>query len=294
MISSMTGFGSARLEDELNAVCVEARAVNSRGFKLIDRLAERLLGQEARIERIVREYVRRGAVHLTVYAENIAGDTGYVVDSAVAEAYRGQLVELKERLGLAGAVTLSDLLSLPGLVQKRQPSDDAASTLWALVERAVRQAMAALSLMREEEGRFLWEELVGRTVLIESMVDEVEARAPVMVAEYRDRLNRRLAALLDKLGQEVRLDDIHREIALFTDRSDITEEIQRIRSHMAQLRDTGDADEPVGRKLEFIVQEMFREANTMGSKAHDPEMTRQIVEIKTELEKLKEQALNVE
>ncbi|HRU06834.1 MAG TPA: DUF1732 domain-containing protein, partial [Candidatus Brocadiia bacterium] len=163
-----------------------------------------------------------------------------------------------------------------------------------MVEACLREACAGMTAMREEEGRFLWNDILERCAVIEKLLAKVEARVPGMLDEFRERLAKRLSLLLAKMGDELRPEEIHREIALYTDRSDINEEISRMRSHLAQMRDCPASKEPVGRRIEFIVQEMFREANTMGSKSNDPDMIHDIVDMKSELEKLREQAFNIE
>ena len=294
MIRSMTGFGSARLEEGPRRVSVEVRSVNHRGFKLSTRLPDEMLGLETRIERVVRERVHRGAVHMAVQVEDLSDDSAYRIDERAAAAYCRQIEALQDKLGLRGEIRMETLVLLPGVAQKENGAGALDEAAWELVEQAAREALDKLIRMREEEGRFLWDEMVERSRLVERMVAEVESRAPQAIEDYRERLSQRLDGLLAKVGQEVRPEDVHREIAIYVDRADITEEFERLRSHLAQLRATNDADEPVGRKLDFIVQEMFREGNTMGSKSHDPEMTRRILDIKAELEKLREQASNVE
>ena len=294
MIRSMTGFGSARIEEGSYTASVEIRSVNHRGFKVITRLSEGLVGQETRIERLLRGRIQRGSVQISVQAVDLADDSGYRIDPKAVAAYHRQIEALRKELGLSGEIGMGTLVLLPGVALRQNGAESVCDALWDLVERAVLEALDKLLGMREEEGRFLWEEMVERSRLIERTVADVEARAPDAVEEYRERLNQRLDGLLARVGQDVRPEDVHREIAIYVDRADVTEEFERLRSHLAQLRATADEDEPVGRKLDFIVQEMFREANTMGSKSHDPEMTRRIVEMKSELEKLREQASNVE
>lgn len=294
MVRSMTGFGSAAAERTPYAVRVELRSVNNRNLKFVTRLPERLLGLEAEVEKVLRRNLTRGTIQVSVQIEDSAGSAGYAVDATAAEAYLKQIAEVQERLGLGGQVDVNILLGLPGVVQKARESAEIPKGLWELVESALEEASQALVQMREEEGRFLWKEMVERTRIVEGLVEKVEARAPRMLEEYRDRLTKRLDQLLSKVGDAVKPEEIHREIALFTDKADITEELQRMRSHLAQLREAPDGGEPVGRKIEFILQEMFREANTMGSKANDPESIHFVVGIKSELEKLREQAYNVE
>lgn len=294
MVRSMTGFGSARIEEPPYAVSVEVRSVNNRNIKVITRVHERLLGHETEIKKILRRYVSRGTFQVNVQLVDSSGKTGYTVDEAAARAYHHELTRLKKDLELDGGIRVSDLIGLPGVVQRDKESADLPEELWGMVKRALSEACEGMLRMREEEGRFVWKDIVERSEFVDTQVAKVEERVPLMLDEYRERLAKRLGQLLAKVGEEIKPEEVHREIAVFTDRADITEEIQRMRSHLAQLRSVSDAGEPVGRKVEFIIQELFREANTMGSKGNDPELIHCVVDIKGELERMREQAFNVE
>jgi uncharacterized protein (TIGR00255 family) len=257
-------------------------------------LPERLAGMESQIERILRQYVSRGTVQVNLFLDELTGETGYIVDEAALRVYCERLGILRERLRLPGEVTLATLLNMPGALKKTPEGQDAPPELREMTERALRQACDDMVRMRSDEGAFLWKEIVRRTRIVEDLLCRVEARVPLMLDEYRRRLTQRLSQLLENHIEGLRPEEVHREVALFTDRSDISEEIHRMRSHVAQLCESPDDGEPVGRKLEFIIQEMFRESNTMGSKANDTQMIHDIVAIKNEIEKLREQAFNVE
>jgi len=294
IVRSMTGFGSAEAERGKYSVRVEVRSVNNRSIKVSLRLGERLLGLEGWVEKLVREYVSRGSIQVNCTAEDTSGETGYVVDEAALSVYQKQLEAVRKRRGIPGEISLDVLINLPGVVRKSRDQDETLPELRSVTEEALRKACSEMVGMREEEGAFLWKDIVERSAIVEDLLSKVESRVPEMLESYRQRLTQRLEQLLRPLGGELRPEEVHREIALFTDRSDITEEIHRMRSHLAQLKEIAKSDEPVGRKLEFIVQEMFREANTMGSKSNDSMMIQDIVAIKSEVEKLREQAFNVE
>ena len=294
MVRSMTGFGRAHVESATYLVRAQVRSVNNRSIKVIVRTPERLAGLDSHIERIVREHAARGTIQVNISLSETGAELAYAVDEAVLGLYHNRLAELRDRLGIAGEITLDVLLDLPGVVRKDAESDEVPEELRQMTEEAVRQALAELMRMREDEGRFIWQDIAARTELIDKMLAKVETRVPQMLAEYRERLTQRLGQLLSSHPEGLRPEEVHREIALFTDRSDITEEILRMRSHLAQAREVATNGEPVGRKIEFILQEMFREANTMGSKANDSGMIHDIVAIKSEIEKLREQAFNVE
>lgn len=294
MLRSMTGFGAATAEEPPYAVRVEVRAVNNKNIKFVTRLHERLVGMEPNVENILRRHISRGTVQTNVQVADSRGEAGYSIDTEVAKAYYRQLDAMQKQLGIHEPIGLGALLSLPGVLQKTANAPDAPAELWGLVESALCRACEDLVAMRETEGHHLWDDMVARTKVIEGMVAKIEERVPRMLDEYCDRLTKRLDQLLSKVGKEIKPEEIHREIALFTDKADISEELQRMRSHLVQLRNTPENGDPVGRKIEFIIQEMFREANTMGSKANDPESVHCVVNVKSELEKLREQAYNIE
>ena len=294
MPRSMTGFGSAKVEDASHAVRVEVRSVNSRGLKVMVRAPDSILGCEAQIEKIVRECAKRGTIQVGVQHEDRAGAGAYALDEAAAAAYYEQLTRLGERLGVKEEIGLGALLSLPGVVQRPKEIQEIPPDLWALLERATREACQAMTRMRDEEGRFIWRDVIQRCALIGGLTAKVQERAPRMLEEYRQRLTQRLDELLSNLPEGPRAEDVHREVAFFADRSDVTEELIRMRSHLEQMSSSGASSEPIGRKVEFIIQEMFREANTMASKVNDPDMTQWVLEIKGEMEKLREQAFNLE
>jgi uncharacterized protein (TIGR00255 family) len=197
-------------------------------------------------------------------------------------------------LGISGEVNLAALLALPGSLEKIGADGQVAQGLWPRVAGAVSAALDRLVAMREKEGERLCAEIRKSHDLIRQLLVQVEQRAPKMVADHQERLRERVNSLLRGTDVTVSNADLCREVALFAERSDITEEITRLRSHLQQLDETLRASEAVGRKLEFITQEMFREANTMASKASDPEMLRWIVSLKQEVDKIREQVMNIE
>lgn len=183
---------------------------------------------------------------------------------------------------------------LPGVLQKNKNNDEDANALLSICVSLVDNALTKMLHMREIEGRHLEEEIEQRKTGILAMLDKIEVRSPVVVQEYSKRLQSRVASLLAGTNLELTDSNLCREIALFADRCDISEEISRLKSHLYQLQETIRLNEPVGRKLDFLVQEMFRETNTMCSKANDSIMLRDLVEVKTEIEKIREQIFNIE
>lgn len=290
MVRSMTGFGRGECRSGQYLVRAEIRSVNNRNLRVSFRLPDRLQGLEGDLEKLMREAVARGTLTVGVTYDDLSGDAGFVLDAAVIRHYRDALRELDCE---QENVPMSVLVTLPGAI-RRKTVEEVPDELAQAVMAAIRQAVAAFIAARETEGAFIWKDMMARCRAISTLVDRVEARIPGMVEEYRRRLSERLAKLLSGVGSHVTEEDVRKEVAFFADRSDISEEITRLRSHLALMDKAGASDEPSGRKLEFIMQEMFREANTMGSKASDASMIHDVLDIKGEVEKLREQALNVE
>jgi uncharacterized protein (TIGR00255 family) len=287
MIRSMTGFGRGQAGAGQFTVKAEARSVNNRNLRMVWRLPDRLQGMETDLEQLSREYLLRGTVTVAVTLDDNSGDTGYILDAAAIQHYR-------ESLRAAGEeVPLSVLLTLPGAI-RRKSGDEVPEELAAAVRDAVRAAMVELVAARAREGQFIWNDMLARCKTIGEIIDRVEKRGPQVVEEYRKRLGERLAKLLQGSGSPLAEEDFRREVALFADRCDISEETTRLRSHLALMSKAGAVSEAYGRKLEFLMQEMFREANTMGSKSNDSGIVHEVLDVKAEVEKLREQALNVE
>lgn len=289
----MTGFGAATAEVPGGRFSVEVRSVNHRFSEVLIRLPRDLSPLEDRTRAIVQDRVRRGRVDVIITRDESARRPRTVrVDLELAAAYARALRDLAGTIGAAGDVTVAQVASLPDVLRVEDERTDPES-LWPPLEAAVRTAAEALVAMRTAEGERLAADLLGRLTAIEAMAAAVAARSREVVRGYGERLRARLAEVLAEVPvDEARLAS---ELALFAERSDITEELTRLRSHLAQFRHTVEVEDgAVGRKLDFILQEMGREANTIGSKANDVEITRVIIAMKSELESLREQAQNVE
>ncbi len=284
MLASMTGFGAARLEAEGSAVTVEAKSVNGRFLKTSLRLPSVLGNYEHELEKLVRELVRRGTVHLTVDLKRSRSEALVVIDEAVVRAYQ----EAFRRLG----IDEGPLATLPGVLAPRR--DELTEAEWQLVLAASRQALLAMVAMRRREGEALAQVLEGVVARLADLAAKVRARAPAVVREYHDKLRARVAGLLAEGDLTVNEDLLAREVALFADRADVTEEVDRLRSHLAQVRELVLQEGEVGRSLDFLAQEMLREANTIGSKSADADLARLVIQMKAEIERFKEQVANVE
>ncbi len=295
MLLSMTGFGEARHQGDNLSVAVELRALNNRYLKISIRSSEPYNLLEPEIERVLRQSLRRGTiqVQLQVYRQQSAGD--FRLNPVAVKSYLEQLRALQKELGLKGELPLAGVLGLPGAVvepgldQRPDPSDD-----WPVVQRVLEEALTKLQAMRREEGRAMGQELLHLRGQIASELEVVRTRAPQVVLSYRDKLHERVRNLLTELEVEIDQSDLIKEVAIFSERSDITEEVVRLSSHLDQFQEILKEKESPGRKLDFLTQEMFREANTIGSKANDVEIARHVVEIKGAVEKIRELIQNIE
>jgi uncharacterized protein (TIGR00255 family) len=289
----MTGFGEARRQASGLAVAVEVRTINSRHFKLNYRATEGYAGLEPEIETATRDAIRRGTVQLNLRVDRTVSVDDYRIRTEVLESYRRQLDSLAGG-GWTNNVDLKTLLLLPGVVEENARADYDPHADWPTIESAVREALAAVAKMRADEGAALGADLAQQGRIMELLVAQIAARAPQVVQTYESRLTQRVQQALADLNVTVQPADLIREISLFADRSDITEELVRLRSHLQQYAEALNSSDGSGRKLEFIAQEMGREVNTIGSKANDAEISRQVVELKSTLERIREQIQNVE
>jgi uncharacterized protein (TIGR00255 family) len=287
----MTGFGAARWHGEQFDVSVEIRAVNNRYLKVTTKGAEPYNVFESEIEKLVRRTIHRGTVQVLLRVHRESAPEDFQLNRTAIESYLNQLRPIQQQLG--GGVALGEILALPGVVSDAAAAGDPME-LWPRVEPVVAQAIQGLQQMRAEEGRAMRAELLENCATIRRSLDLVAARAPHVVQAYSERLHERVAGLLKELDIELDRSELIKEVAIFAERSDITEEIVRLRSHLDQFGQVIDEPEPSGRKLEFVSQEMFREANTMGSKANDVEISRRTVEIKGAIERIRELIQNVE
>ena len=289
---SMTGFGRAESEFEGSKLSVEARSVNSRHRDIRVRLPNDLRGFEPALKELAAGHFERGQIELSVRFISEGVTRGEVeVDLEAARRYSEAASAMADLLPEGAPLSASALLPLPGVARLREPELDA-DALGVALSQVANAAIQAAVEMREREGASLDGELRGRLDRIEAAVSEVELRSDEVRAGLRERLVKRLSTL----APELELDParLEQEVVIFADRMDVTEETVRLRSHLDQFRETLGIADPIGRKLEFLLQEMGREVNTIGSKASDVPITRSVVDLKTELEKIREQVLNIE
>jgi len=295
MIRSMTGYGAAERVTETVRVAVEIRAVNNKFLKVTVRRPDGLGSAEAAIERQVRDRISRGTVTVNLTVEPRGAAARAPINTEVLAAYRRDLERLAaETGGGGGEVPLEALLALPGVIGSDEVRLTEIENLGAEVEAAVAEALRRLDAMRETEGRATAQDMETTLGDLERGVAAIEPRASEVVEAYRDRLQERVSALLD--GMEVPADDamLVREVAFFAERSDVNEELSRLKSHVSQFRALFEEAGPVGRKLEFLTQEMVREVNTLGSKSSDLDISRQVVDMKAKVDRLREQTQNIE
>jgi uncharacterized protein (TIGR00255 family) len=290
----MTGFGEARRQIAGLSVLVEVRTINNRHFKLSFRASDGYAGLEPDVEAVVRDIVRRGTVQVNLRVDRQASSEDYRINFTVLESYRSQLDAYLQRYSANNTVGLETLLQLPGVVDPASrtnldPRDD-----WRMIEEVLRDALAAVVKMRADEGAALLADLAANGRVVEQFLDKATARAPEVSESYRERLAQRVNKALAELNVTLQPADLIREVSLFVDRSDVSEETVRLRSHLQQYAEALNLAESSGRKLEFIVQEMGREVNTIGSKANDAEISRYVIEMKSALERIREQIQNVE
>ena len=292
MVRSMTGFGRAKLTIDGLDVTVEIKSVNHRYFEFTSRLPRGCNFLEEKLKSFCAQYITRGKVEASVMIDDCGEDNTEVeVNSAYAEALVSKLNKTAEELHIENDVKMSSLILLPDFlnVKKRTLPEE---TVTAAVLKAAEEAVCGFVEMRETEGARLKGDINGRTDFILKQVKFIDERSPKTVAAYRERLEKKIKELLaDKTVEEQRL---LTETAIFADKVAVAEETVRLKSHITQLNDLLNAGGAVGRKLDFIVQEMNRETNTIGSKAQDAEITRAVVDMKSEIEKIREQIQNIE
>ncbi|MCC6405634.1 MAG: YicC family protein [Planctomycetes bacterium] len=299
---SMTGFGAAQAAAKRGAkgatpgigatLRVEVRAVNHKFLQVKVRLPADLSFLESEIEELVRKRLERGAVQLNVFASGPSGVETVAIDRDALRNYKRELAKLSKELALDGDVKLDTLLGLPGVIGTGVDTGalkQREKEVLALVE----EALDALGQMREVEGKALAKDLAKHAAEIEKLTARIEKRMPEVVVAHRDALTKRVQELLGPT-HSVQSNDLAREVALLADKLDVSEELSRLESHLSQLATLFKKDGPVGRQLDFLVQEIFRETNTIGSKCSDASVAHAVVELKTLIERLREQVQNVE
>ena len=288
----MTGHGQASMRYGDNAIDVEIRTVNNRYLKVVSKISDAASALEPQLESIVREFLKRGSVTVSVRVGQLGRSNAAVINQRTLEDYLTQSKSIADRLGIQFDYSLGQLLLLPGVLESvRQQEDD---QLLEAVQNAVRMALRDLQSMRSREGESMRLQFFETLSQINSNKALVELRAPEVAAEYRTKLDQRIRNGLAFLGHEATEIDLLREVLTYADRCDISEEITRLASHLDQFRTALSHSESQGRRLDFLIQELFRETNTIGSKANDSQVSQLVVSIKTAIEQMRELVQNVE
>lgn len=299
MLKSMTGFGRGEYEDADFSVTVEMKTVNHRYNEVAIRLPRFLNPLEDKIRKTILKTVSRGRIDVFVTADyTTSGNCTLKVDKNLAAAYHKALQEVGESIGadaaaINGAAEIMYLAKCQDVINVKEGFFDVES-VWPKVEQAVNQALTNLVAMRETEGGNIYGDFIYRADLIAEKLAQIEERSPMVVEEYQAKLQERLTNLLADNNITVEPERLLQEVAIFADRTSITEEIVRLKSHIKQFKTIIASDQPVGRKLDFLIQEFNREANTIASKANDYTLAQIVVEIKAEIEKIREQIQNIE
>lgn len=292
MIKSMTGFGRGEASTDMLKINIEMKAVNHRYCEIVLRMPRSMNVLEDRIKRVIQRRINRGRVDVYINIELCdAKRTTVKLDESLAVSYMAAVNDLNARLQMAGEVTVSELIKLPGIFNLEESVDDV-EQWWPDLETTVQQALNGLMEMRIKEGQQLAEDIKKRAECVSNFVSEIKQRSPVVIEEYRDRLRQRMHELLDSGTMD--MTRLETEVVLFTERSSIAEEVVRLKSHLEQLAGCLEIETPVGRKFDFLLQETNREINTIASKSSDLVINRMVVEVKSELEKIREQVQNIE
>ncbi len=294
MIHSMTGFGEAQLEEDGHVYQLELRSVNNRYFKSAVHIPDEFAFLEPEIERRLRQSVSRGSVTLRLHIRDLSAAAALEINVAAVAAYVEQLRRAVQPGTGATTIDLAMLATLPGVCQPRPLSESYREQAVGIIERLMDQALQRLVEMRAVEGRALAADLRGHCERIAGVVESIRGRSGRVVDEFRKRLLARVQELIADSNVRLAEEDLLREVAVYAERSDIHEELARLSAHLDQFRGLFESPEPAGRKMDFIAQEMLREANTVGSKAGDAQIAREIIEVKALIDRIKEQVQNVE
>lgn len=292
MIKSMTGFGRGSIEQSGQSFTVEIKSVNHRYCDLNIKMPKGLMSLEDRIRKTVQEKVSRGKVDVFIIQNSYEKQGAKaVLDEKLADSYVGCLNKIKDKYDIKDNISISLIARFPDVITLKQEEDDI-EEVWKVLSKSLEEAIKMLVEMRGKEGIKLQKNIISKCDYIKILLDKIEEKSPVVVKEHKEKLTERLKELLT--DYQIDENRVAMEVAIFADKSCIDEEIVRLNSHITQLRETFSLNEAVGRKLDFIVQEMNREANTIASKANNLEITNIVLNIKNEIEKIREQIQNIE
>lgn len=288
----MTGFGRAQVLFQNGKIVAEIKTVNHKFLDISLKLADPVMPFEDKIKDILQKSVTRGKAYLNIsYDGTLAKDVKVQINDKVAKTYYVALSDMKRKVGIKDEITLKDLISLPGVINY-SITEKELSKLWPKVKEALEAAIKNLSKEREKEGKALYKDLAGRAKSIDKMVSVIKASTNLNIEEYKRKFADKIKDLTS--GREIDMGRLEMEVAIYAKNSDISEEITRLKNHLANFKSTIAESGEVGKKLDFIAQELHREINTIGSKASDFRIARNVIEIKGEIEKIREQVKNLE
>jgi uncharacterized protein (TIGR00255 family) len=295
MLKSMTGYGTASCEFEGVNYIIEIKSVNGRYLKPCVRTPEDLGFLDIEIENLIKKYISRGTVTCSLRSKLASEQASAYVNAAAVQGYITKLRDAASRVdGIECRIELAKLLEAPGVTDCEELTEDKAKILLKKISEITVCALEYLTAMRIAEGKTIEKDIKSRCTEISDVVKRLYERSPKVIDEYHTRLEKRVNEMMKTAKLELDQQTLVREIAVFADRADISEEISRLESHIEQIKETCNTEEAGGRKLDFICQELFRESNTIGSKSNDPEISKCSVELKCTVEKIKEQVQNVE
>ena len=292
MIKSMTGFGKGEIKFQGGSIIVEIKTVNHKFFDASLKLPETIAPFEDRIKEVLQKKISRGKINANIIYDNSGSkDEVITINRKLAKSYYKGLVGLKKYLGLKDALGVKDMVMLPGVINYEATQRNL-TVLWPKIEKAILSALDSLLTDRKKEGKAIYRDFCKRTDDISKMLSEIKSRAHLNIQEYRQRFAQRIKDLTS--GHEIDKGRLEMEVAIFAKNSDISEEIARLKNHLANFKRTIALNGEAGKKIDFIAQELHREINTIGSKASDFKISKNVIEIKGEIEKIREQAKNIE
>ncbi|MGL5331009.1 MAG: YicC/YloC family endoribonuclease [Peptostreptococcaceae bacterium] len=293
MAISMTGFGRGEYKDDNYYFLVECKTINHKYCDINIRLPRKISFLEDKARNFIKNYIKRGRVDIYIKLDLIGSeDVNLKFDEVLASQYVNILKEIRDKYDLVDDISVMNVAKFPEIIKTEEKEEDE-DLLWSMLSKALEQTLVKLAEMRSEEGQRMAEDVLERCDLLENIIKDIEKYSDTVVIDYKEKLNNRISEILENpsIIDENRL---AQEVAIYADKSSITEEIVRFNSHIKQLRSTIVKDESIGRKIDFLIQEMNRETNTIGSKSSDINITNLVVEIKSELEKIREQIQNIE
>ncbi|MDP3730755.1 MAG: YicC/YloC family endoribonuclease [Candidatus Omnitrophota bacterium] len=292
MIKSMTGFGKGEIKFPGGQIIVEIKTVNHKFFDASLKLPETIAPFEDRIKEVLQRKINRGKVNINIiYENNHSKDEVVAINRKLAKSYYAGIIGLKKALGLKEPVGLKELIGLPGVINYAA-TQESLTVLWPKIEKALSAALASLVADREKEGKALHKDFIKRVAAMDRMLAEIKSSSHLSVKEYRERFEKKVSDLAS--GHKMDKGRLEMEVAIFAKNIDISEEITRLKNHLANFKRTLGVNGEAGKKIDFIAQELHREINTIGSKAGDFKISRNVIEIKSEIEKIREQAKNIE